>query len=247
MVAGFRQIEPQRIKLGNVRRQHVALAGIIGLDDILQLGKFHLLVFHVVGVEIVGEVELRGGFRLHADLAAIEVQRRVDVARPRQHESFAVIIGDRREIQVIGGLARHAPGRVARENVHLSVLQFLEAFAGIEGYEFCLLRIVEDGGGHRAAEIDIESGPVALVVRDREAGQALVDAAQHFAAPDRPFQGACVVAFVGDGDSRDQNCDRQPDQQAASKCAHDLSLAKMGKGRAFEGTAAVTIQASAAR
>src|SRR5258708_15553901 len=37
------------------------LAGFIGLQDLVQLGEFLLLVFHIVGAEIVGEVELRGG------------------------------------------------------------------------------------------------------------------------------------------------------------------------------------------
>ena len=88
------------------------------------------------------------------------------------------------------------------------------------GMNFTLLRIVEDRRRHRAAEIDVEAGPVALVVGDREAGQAGIDAAQHFAAPDRPLQGLGVVALVGDGNSRDRDCDRQPNQQAASECAH---------------------------
>ena len=191
---------------------------LVGFDHLLQLGKLHLRVFHVVGAEIIREIEQRRRPLLHADLAVIEVQRRIDLARARQHESLAVIIGDRREIEVVIGLARHAPGRVARENVDLAVLQFLEALAGIERNEFRLLRIVEDRGRHRAAEIDVEAGPVALVVGDREAGQALVDAAQHFAALDRPLQGSGVIALIGERASRDRDCDRQPNQEAASKC-----------------------------
>src|SRR3984893_18684755 len=87
MLAGLGQIEAQRIELGNVRRQHVALAGIVGLYDLAQRGGFALLVFHVVGAEIVGEVELRRGFRLHAYLAAVQLQGRFDVARPRDRKS----------------------------------------------------------------------------------------------------------------------------------------------------------------
>src|SRR6059058_5295606 len=51
------------------------------------------------------------------DLAAIKVQRGLLVARTRQHEACAVVIGDRGEIQVVVELTRHAPGRVAREDV----------------------------------------------------------------------------------------------------------------------------------
>ena len=151
-------------------------------------------------------------------LLLFEIQRRVDLARARQHEALAVIIGDRREIEVVVGLARHAPGRVARQDIDLAALQLLEALVGVERNEFRLLRIVEDRRCHRAAEIDVEAGPVALVVGDREAGQALVDAAQHLAALDRPLQGSGVIAFISDGSSRDRDCDRQPYQEAASKC-----------------------------
>ncbi|MFK4678997.1 hypothetical protein ABIF39_000754 [Bradyrhizobium diazoefficiens] len=93
-------------------------------------------------------------------------------------------------------------------------------------HELRLGRIVEDRRRHRAAEIDVEAGPVALVVGDREARQALVDAAQHFAAANRTLQGAGVVELVDDGEHADQHGDREPDQQAASKSAHDVSLSK---------------------
>ena len=229
MVARLRKIKPQRIELGDVGGEGVALAGLIGLENLVQLGEFHLLVFHVVGAEIVGEVELRGRSILDADLAVIEVERRVDLAGRGQHEPFTVIVGDGRKIQIVVCLARHAPCRVTRENIDLAALQFLEALIGVERNELCLLRIVEDRRRHRAAEIDIEAGPVALVVGDREARQAFIDAAQHFAAPDRPLQGPRVISFIGDGGGRDRDCDRQPDQEAASECAHDLSLAIIGR------------------
>jgi hypothetical protein len=215
------EVQPQRVELGDVGGEGVALAGLVGLDDVVQLGEFPLLVLHVVGAEIVGEVEFRGGRALHADFAVVEVERGIDVARARQHEALAVVIGDRREIQVIVLLTRHAPGRVAGEDVDLAALQLLEAFAGVERNELGLARIVENLGGDRAAEIDVEADPVALVVVAGEAGQSLVDAAQHLAAADGALQRAGFVAFIGDGGGSDQDGDREPDQQAASKCAHD--------------------------
>ena len=225
--SGFAEVQPQRIELRDVGGEGVALAGIIGLDDVVQLAELHLRVLHVVGAEIVGEVELRGGSALHADLAVVEFQRRVDLAGRRQHEASAVIIGDGREIQRVGGLARHAPRRVAREDIDFPALQLLEALVGVERNELDLLRIVEDRRRHRAAEIDVEAGPVALVVGDREAGQAGVDAAQHVAAPDRPLQGLGVVTLIGDGNSRDCNCDRHSNQEAASECTKHFSLANV--------------------
>ena len=224
MVTGLGKIQPQCIKLGDVGGEGVALAGIIGVNDIFQFAEFHLLVFHVIGAEIVGEVELRRCFRLHADLAVIQLQRGVEVSRPRQHEPLTVIISHGRKIEFIACLPRHAPGRVARENIHFSVLQFLEAFAGFERNEFCFCRIVKDRCRDRAAEIHIESGPVALVVGNREAGQAFVDAAQHLAAPRRPTQGSRIISLIADGDGCDRYRDREPDQEAASKTPHDFSL-----------------------
>ena len=71
VVTGLRQVEPQRIKLGHVGRQRVALAGIIGFENLIQLAELHLLVLDIVGVEIVGEVEFGRGAALHAHLAVV--------------------------------------------------------------------------------------------------------------------------------------------------------------------------------
>src|SRR5262249_54303687 len=105
-----------------------------------------------------------------------------------------------------------------------AVLQLLEALAGVKRNELRLVRIVENGGGYRAAEIDIKAGPVALVVGDREAGQALVDAAKDFAAADRPLQRAGVVTLIDEGSGRDQHRDPKPDGEACSECTKHMSL-----------------------
>src|ERR1700735_2423670 len=104
MGARLGEVEPNRIKLGYVSGQDIALAGIVSLDDVIQLWGFDLLVFYVVGAEIIGEVELRGGVGLHADLAALERQRGIDVSLGRNHEAFAVIIGHGRKIEIVRGL-----------------------------------------------------------------------------------------------------------------------------------------------
>ena len=119
-------------------------------------------------------------------------------------------------------------GRIARENIDLAALQLLEAFVGVERNEFGLFRIVEDRRRHRAAEIHVETCPVALLVANREAGQAGTDAAQHFAPPHRPFQGSRIISFIADGGGRDRECNHQPDKEAASECPHD-SPAIIGK------------------
>src|SRR4030088_1252980 len=43
----------------------------------------------------------------------------------------------------------------------------------------------------------------------------------HNTAPHRALQGAGVVEFIKNGEGSDQIRDREPDQQAASKCTHD--------------------------
>src|SRR5580765_8414072 len=47
-----------------------------------------------------------------------------------------------------------------------------------------------------------------------------IHAAIDFAAADRPLQRLGVIALIGDGNSCNRGCDRQPNQQAASECAH---------------------------
>src|SRR4029077_14976763 len=84
------------------------------------------------------------------------------------------------------GVARQCPGGVARQHVDLARLQRGEAILGRQRHELDLGRIVEDGRRDRPADVDVEAGPVTLVVRGREARQALADAAgQHAAVLDR--------------------------------------------------------------
>src|SRR5205085_836461 len=77
-----------------------------------------------------------------------------------------------------------------------------------------LLRVIENRGGDGAAEVDIEAGPVALVVADRESCQVRVDATQHGVTPHRAFQGAGVVAFIGYRNGGNGNCNQYADAEA---------------------------------
>src|ERR1700737_431396 len=61
-------------------------------------------------------------------------------------------------------------------------LQRRETRCRIERHERHLEGIVEDGGCHRAAEIDVEAGPCTLFVDARKARQTLTDAAIERAA-----------------------------------------------------------------
>ena len=59
---------------------------------------------------------------LHAYRCAIELQRRRHIARAPNEKSLAVVIGDGRKIELERSLARHGPGRVARQDVDLAGL-----------------------------------------------------------------------------------------------------------------------------
>src|SRR5207249_934651 len=73
--------------------------------------------------------------------------------------------------QPIGGLARHGPGGVARKYVDVAGTQRVEARGGVERDKLHFAGVVEDRGGDRAAQIDVEPAPVALVVEAGKPGE----------------------------------------------------------------------------
>src|SRR5262249_14171024 len=93
------------------------------------------------------------------------------------HQRLAVVIADRRKIQAHLGVAIERPGGISRKQVHFARLQRREAILGGQWSELHLLRIVENSRGERTAEIDVKPSPVALIIRAREASDALADAA----------------------------------------------------------------------
>ena len=108
---------------------------------------------------------------------AVQLLGRGDAELLADHEALAVVVIDGREIEAELGVARHRPGRVAGQHVHLARLERREAVLGGERDEADLGRVVEDRRRDGAAEIDVETGPVALRVRHAEAGEAGVRAA----------------------------------------------------------------------
>ena len=67
-------------------------------------------------------------------------------------------------------------------HVDCLALEGVEALARSERHELDLGRVVEDRRRERTAEVDVEAGPVALFVLDRETGDSLTDAAEELAA-----------------------------------------------------------------
>ena len=133
-----------------------------------------------------------------------------DVGRAVHHEALAVIIVGADEGQPEIGLARHGPGRVAREEVDLARLERVEAVGGRQRHVLDLVGVAEDGGGDRTAEVDVEARPLAGGVGDAEAEKALVDAADEMPAlldvVERSRESG--RGRNGDGEERGQRADR---------------------------------------
>ena len=129
--------------------------------------------------EIVGEVQLGGRAGLGTNLGAGEFERRGHAERLFDHETLAVVIDHAGEHQAERGVARHGPGRVARQDVDVPRLQRGEALLGVETGIFDLGRIVEDRRGERAAEVNVESLPGAVLIFGSKAEQARINAALH--------------------------------------------------------------------
>ena len=141
------------------------------------------LVFHVVGFKKVDEIGLRRRAGLHADLAAVELERRLEVPAFGNEKRLPVVIGHAREHDAVVALATHRPGRIARQHVDLLVLQRVEPRSEADSGTYCTFDgIVEDRRRERPAEIDVEARPLAIGVLARKALQARVDAADERAA-----------------------------------------------------------------
>ena len=158
-------------------RQDGAATRLVGLQHLIRGRECGKLIVHAVAAEIFGEIELGGGSGLGADRFVAKLERRLGVERRSDEEPLAVVVGDGRKVQSERGLARHRPGGIAGEDVDRARFQRRKAFDGGERNVFDLAGIVEDGSRDGAAEIDVETAPVALVVGRGEAVQALTDAA----------------------------------------------------------------------
>ena len=194
----------------------------------------------VVGARVVGQVLLGGGTRLHADGSALELLGALDLALDRHHEALAVVVGDAGEVQAERGIARQRPGGVARQHVDLARLQRGEALLRVQRHELDLGAVTQHGGGNGAADVDVQTGPVALAVGCRETGQTRVDAANQLAARLDRIQ---VLAGVRRKGRQRTNGEQTGDGQLVSKFEHDrksyrrFQSTKAGYGTAGTGSA----------
>ena len=177
VVVGIGEPQPLAGETRGVGGVGVAAAGVVGLHRLGRGREGDGLELHLVGAEIVGEVELGGGALLHADRGVAEFERRIELERLAHHEALAVVIIDAGEVQPERGVARRGPGGVAGQHIDLARLQRGEAVLRGQRHELDLGRVVEDRRRQRLAEIDIEPGPAPLRVRQAEAGERAVRSA----------------------------------------------------------------------
>ena len=180
-----------------VGRVDVAAAGEEGGADLVDLLDDHRLEGHLVGAEVVGEVELGGGARRHADRGAVQLLGALHAELLGHHEALAVVVGDGREIEPQRGVARERDRRVVGQQVDFARLQRGEALLRGQPDILDLLGIAEDGGRDGAADIDVEAGPFALAVGQHEARRAGADAAEQ-----RPRELDRVEILAGHGAGR---------------------------------------------
>ena len=127
---------------------------------------------HLVGAEIIGQVELGRTAGRNADRGAVKLLGAFHAELLVHHEALAVIVGDAGEIEAEGGVAGQRPGRVVGQHVDFTGLQRGEALLRRYWRVLYLLRIAEDGGRDGAADIDVDARPPALAVGQHEACEA---------------------------------------------------------------------------
>src|SRR5579885_2933136 len=86
--AGIGQPQPLAVEAGGVRRIGIAAAAVVSLYRLISSLKGDRLERHVIGAEIVGEIELGRGTLLHADRSAVELQRRIHLQRLAHHKTL---------------------------------------------------------------------------------------------------------------------------------------------------------------
>ena len=203
-----------RGELRGVGGEGIAAAERIGGDVLLDALEHDGGERHLVGAEIVGEVQLRRRARLHADRGAVEVAHALHVRLLRHHEALAVVEIDAGHVEAERRVAHQRLCGVARQDVDLARLQRHEALLRRHRRVSDLGRVAEHRRGDGLAQIDVDAGPDAARIRGREAGHGAVDAALDEALGlDRVERGA------GDRRRREAGAEKRS-QQSGKNTAH---------------------------
>ena len=160
--------------------------GVAGTSEVLALA-FGVVsngdrgIGHVVGFEVVSQVQFGGGTRLDADGRAIEFLGRGHAQLFLHHEALAVIVVHSHEIERQFAIAREGPGRVADQKVHFARSQRGETGFARGRHVFHFAGIAQNCGSNSLAERDVKALIGAICIRRAEAGQTGVRPADQFA------------------------------------------------------------------
>ena len=171
-----------RVETRRIGRKHVAATGEEGGARFLDLLDDDRLEGHLVGAEIVGEVELGRRAGLYTDRGAVQLLGALHAELLVHHEALAIVVVDAGEVEAEGGVARQGVGRGANQKIHFARLQGGEALLRGGRDELDLVGIAKDRRGDGAADIDIDTGPLALAVGSSKPGDAGADATEELPA-----------------------------------------------------------------
>src|SRR4029077_1721453 len=113
----------------------------------------------------------------HTDFRSIELESSVLLKVSAHEEPLAIKIVRRCEEEAEVDLARHCPGGDARQDVDAARLECFEPLGSVERDVVDLASIVENCRRDRAAEVDVEAAPGAVIVARGETVETLADAA----------------------------------------------------------------------
>src|SRR5262249_16232445 len=119
---------------------------------------------------------------LNTNRSILELEGGIYVQGLSDHKALTVIIIYGDEIETESCIARHRPGRIARQDIDFAGLQSGKPILGRQRYKFYFRRIVEYCRRYGTAVIDIESGPIALRVGHTKASQHAIRAANELTA-----------------------------------------------------------------
>jgi hypothetical protein len=176
---------------------------------------------HAAAAEPARHVEFVGRALGDADRGAAQLGQALHVQLLGHHEALAVIEIDAGILQAEPGIALQRDGRVAHQHVDLAGLQRQEALLGGERHVLGLGRIAQHGGGDGIAQVDVEAGPLALAVGQRETAQADIDATNQLAALLDDLEGRWRLRRGG-GDHEGERAESCADAQNSLDEVHGL-------------------------
>ena len=135
---GLAHLGAQGVELGVVAGDGIALAGQVGcLGGVGVFDQDQFQLHPVAGEKGLG-VARAGAVLDGADRLAAQLHGTEDVGAARDHEALAVVVEDADEGHAEIEVAGQGPGGVAREQVHLTLAQGIEAIGVVQGTKVTL-------------------------------------------------------------------------------------------------------------